>query len=118
MRTLVRDAGTVFGSLMGGSLADPCNQLSSRLPLCQPGELLRRSPYLLPCATVGVLSCFAFVIRSVVALILHLVLTCTHGPVGTPLEFHCIRPCLADQRQASSCPVTDPCIVVAAVSHS
>lgn len=63
----VTGAGTVVGSLMGGSLADPCHQLGSGFPLCQPGQLLQRSPYFLPCATVGALSCFAAVIRSVMS---------------------------------------------------
>jgi hypothetical protein len=56
-------AGTVVGSLLGGSLADPCREVGSSMPLCGPGKLLDRQPFLLPCAAVGALSSFAAVVR-------------------------------------------------------
>lgn len=56
-------AGTVVGSLLGGSLADPCRELGTSMPFCGPGQLLDRQPFLLPCAAVGALSSFAAVIR-------------------------------------------------------
>lgn len=48
--------GCSLGPSIGGIFSNPCDTYGSGFPLCQPGELLLRKPYFLPCLVASIIN--------------------------------------------------------------